>query len=843
MSFLRSKRGVALVCAGLVLGLFLVRPGAARLKQRIAGSIAMALQRQVEVGSVHIRLLPQPGFDLEDFVVQDDPAFSAEPVLRAQEVTAFLRLSSLLRGRLEISRLSLTEPSLNLTRNDGGHWNIENLLERTAKTAVAPTGKARSESRPAFPYIEADRGRINFKFGPEKKPFALADANYAFWQDSENAWGMRLRARPMRTDLNLSDTGQFRVSGTWQRAETLRETPVQFNLSWQDAQLGQLTKLLAGKDKGWRGGARISAALTGTPADLAVDGEASLDDFRRHDIAGEALFQIRTHCAAHYSTVDRGFHQISCQIPMGDGLVALRGEVVNLPDPRSYDLALALDKVPAEALLEVVRHAKKDLPADLRASGVVKADFRMQTGGAEAVKFTGSGQTSNLVLRSASAKSELTLNVVPFSLLSGATKNRPGTDRARRYASAGKAPDEPQLALGPFAIKLGRASPATVEGWITRSGYQLSMDGEAEVQRLLQMARIAGLPATHPAVVGWAKVALQVGGPWSAFASPRIDGTAKLHAMQAALPGLNAPIEITSANMSLDPEGTKVEAISASFAGTRWTGSLALPRMCGPVESCPMSFDLHVDEIATDTLSEVLNPNPPSRPWYRFLSSASLTGPSFLTRIHASGELAADRVLIRNLAATKVTASVELDQGHMRLSDVRAQVMNGKHRGNWQADFTAKPPTYAGNGTLEGVSLDHIATAMKDPWISGTASAKYQIRMAGVASAELLASADGSVRINMRDGSLPHIVLGDDPLKVRRFTAVLVLHDGEVSIRDGALSSPAATYAVSGKASFKGKLDFMLAPEGSSGFSVNGTLAEPRVAVAPHPETRAALKP
>ena len=108
--------------------------------------------------------------------------------MRAQEVTAVLRLSSLVRGRMEISRLSLTEPSLNLVRRDDGRWNIENFLERTAQIAVAPTGKAASEPRPAFPYIEADRGRINFKFGAEKKPYAITDAKYAFWQDSENTW-------------------------------------------------------------------------------------------------------------------------------------------------------------------------------------------------------------------------------------------------------------------------------------------------------------------------------------------------------------------------------------------------------------------------------------------------------------------------------------------------------------------------------------------------------------------------------------------------------------------------------------------------------------------------------
>ena len=132
---------------------------------------------------------------------------------------------------------------------------------------------------------------------------------------------------------------------------------------------------------------------------------------------------------------------------------------------------------------------------------------------------------------------------------------------------------------------------------------------------------------------------------------------------------------------------------------------------------------------------------------------------------------------------------------------------------------------------------------MRDPWISGTTSAKYQIKMAGFSSSELIGSASGSVWFNMRDGALPRIALGGDPLKIRRFTGLLTLNDGEVLIRDGTLNSPAANFVVSGKASLKGKLDFKLVPEGSPGFSVTGTLAEPRVAVAHHPDTRAALKP
>ena len=86
----------------LVLALFLVRPGAQRLRTRIVRSISLALGRPVDVGSVSLRLLPQPGFDLENFVVHEDPAFGAEPVLQSSDVVATMRVSSLLRGRLEI---------------------------------------------------------------------------------------------------------------------------------------------------------------------------------------------------------------------------------------------------------------------------------------------------------------------------------------------------------------------------------------------------------------------------------------------------------------------------------------------------------------------------------------------------------------------------------------------------------------------------------------------------------------------------------------------------------------------------------------------------------------------
>ena len=118
-NFLRSRRGVAAVAA-LLLILFLFRPGVYRLRNRIATSIGSALGRRVALDNVRLHLLPRPGFDLEGLVIYDDPSFSAEPMIRAQDVSAAIRFRSLLRGRLEIATLSATEPSINLVRSNEG---------------------------------------------------------------------------------------------------------------------------------------------------------------------------------------------------------------------------------------------------------------------------------------------------------------------------------------------------------------------------------------------------------------------------------------------------------------------------------------------------------------------------------------------------------------------------------------------------------------------------------------------------------------------------------------------------------------------------------------------------
>ena len=282
-----------LIVVGLILPPFI---NANRFRKRLATSASGALGRSVSIGDVQVRLLPRPGFDIKNFVVADDPAFSAEPLLRAPEVTAMLRITSLWRGKFEIARLNFKDPSLNLVRNANGAWNIEGLLRYTSSLRTAPTGRTRPESNPRFPYIEADSGRINFKILQEKKVYALADTDFALWLESENQWNMRLEGRPIRTDANLSDTGSVRMEGSMRRGETLEKSSLQMRMTLTNSQLGQFSTLLSGRDHGWRGNVGIAAIAEGTLEKLNITADAKIVDFRRYDIASiEPLF-LATHC-------------------------------------------------------------------------------------------------------------------------------------------------------------------------------------------------------------------------------------------------------------------------------------------------------------------------------------------------------------------------------------------------------------------------------------------------------------------------------------------------------------------------------------------------------------------
>jgi uncharacterized protein involved in outer membrane biogenesis len=843
-----SRRVVIPAVLLVLLALFLVRPGADRLRWRITQSISQALGRKVNIGYVHLRFLPRPGFEFDNLVIHDDPSFGAEPLLRAPDVTAWVRILPLFRGRIEIATLNLDQASLNLTRDPQGKWNLEDLLERTARISTAPTAAEKLESRPAFPYIEATQARINFKIGTEKTHFAFTDARFALWQESENSWGMRMKALPIRTDANLTDTGVINVSGMWQRSPALHQIPVQISFEWKKAQLGQVSQLLYGDDIGWRGNVVLEGAVVGTPERLRLSGDASIDDFRRYNVLGSGNLQLAVHCAAEYRSLQKMLSNVDCSSPVGDGLLELKGSASSLPFS-SYDFMLITTKVPVQAALSLARHSRPGISGDVSASGTLNGTVRLSRSDlAQALELQGGGEARGLRISSVSAGSEIALGEVPLSFDSGTSVATPhrvhiANTGATVGNSVGGLTNESRLEIGPVDVVLGRPAPLHTRVSLTLSGYQAAVQGDAGLKQLLPAARLLGIPVPAFAADGSATVDLSIAGSWT-DKRPNVLGTAQLRSVRAQVRGLNAPLDIASANLILDTNSVRVQNVSAAAGQAVWRGSLQVARLCAAAEACAMQFTLHTAELNAADLNALLNPSARKQSWYKFLESGDGQAP-YLLQASATGKIDVDKFVWGKSSCTQLTADLDLHDGKLTLANLKAQTLGGKTSGEWQADFSAQPPAYSGSGRFEGASLSALGEVMHNAWIDGTGAAKYEFTASGWGIQDLLDSANLTGNFAVRDGSFPHIALTNQSgaLHASNFSGKITFQKGQFSFPDAKLESPSGVYKVSGTVSLAGGMNLKMTSESSPGFSLSGTLLKTRVTAIPLTAAQASLKP
>jgi len=815
------------------MALFLVRPQSGLLHRKVAESLSTELGRRVEIAAVHIRFLPRPGLDLENLTIYDNPEFGAEPLLRAPDVSAWLRVSSLLRRRIEISSLDLNDASLNLSRNSDGKWNFEELVERASKSSTAPTTAGKREPRRVFPYIEAGRARINFKDGLEKTHFAFTNAEFSLWQESENQWGMRLRGNPIRTDANLTDTGIISMSGVWQRAAVLYDTPVQFSLEWKQAQIGQLSRLLFGTDKEWRGSAALSSHFSGTLRNLKITSEASIDQLRRQDLPAGTDFSVSAQCSAEYNSDQRFLTNVDCNSPTGDGSLELKGSATGIPFS-SYDLTLLAKDAPVQSALDLLRHINQTVPRDLNASGNMDLTFSLRRSSASAAtQMLGEGQATGVRL-SSQAGTELILGRVPFALVTSPLIAKSKTAIARV--------NFPKLQIGPINIPLGRPTPIQAHLSISRSGYTASIRGEAGLKRLLQAAQILRLPAPQVTAEGVTALDLNVFGGWDSR-MPTVTGVGQLRSVHAQVRGMNSPFQIRRADLTINADSVRVKNLDALAAESTWRGSLVVPRPCVTPETCRIQFRLRTAQASAVALNRLLNPMAAKRPWYKILGIGNSS--NYFVKATATGSVAIDKLKMGGAVCTGFFSDLDLEKARLSLTNTHGNLLNGEAAGDFKADFSVRPPEYSGAGNFDGVSLSSIAEFVRMGWIDGEGSANYRFKTAGWTLQDLLKKAELDANFSIKDSEFPHVVLSEnaEPLHSSAFSGQLAFRGGIFSLADAELVSDSGVFNLSGTASLAGDLNVKMTGENSTGYNVSGTLDQPRVSPITNPPTQAALKP
>ncbi len=258
-----------------------------RLKGRLTARISAALGRPVEVGSYDFTLWGGPALEAQSVSVAEDSRFGREYFLRAESISLRLRWRSLLGGHFVIDTLSLARPSLNLVLNDAGDWNLAEWLPRpsAAFTAGAPYPLPRSPAL-SFRRIEIDGGRINFKRGDDKLPFALIGVTGGADTDFSGRWRIDLTATPWRAAVPMQQAGVLHASGTVGGTSS-RLRPAKLDISWSDASLSDVLRLARADDSGVRGtlAASINAATRDQDDAWTIRARVQLSQLHRWDLA------------------------------------------------------------------------------------------------------------------------------------------------------------------------------------------------------------------------------------------------------------------------------------------------------------------------------------------------------------------------------------------------------------------------------------------------------------------------------------------------------------------------------------------------------------------------------
>lgn len=701
------------------------------LRRVLTAHLESAFGRPVEVGSYDFSLLDGLALGANSVTVGEDPRFGQEYFLRAESLTVRLRWLSLLRGRVEFGTLSLDKPSLNLVRNSSGDWNLAQWLPHSAADAVLrlPVGPAFPSSPLRFRRVDVDGGRINFKNGDEKLPFAFVGVQGTVETDRPGRWRMNLEATPWRAAVVMQQAGTIHLSGDFGGTSS-RLRPAVLDVNWSDASISDVLRLASGDDAGVRGALalQINARTHDQDGLWDIQMRAQLEQVHRWDLAlrpdtPSLSFTARTQWNPAASTVE--FADVGLEAPHSNAHA--RGRLLwnRIGSP-------AAENSPPVELVVLSTLDAGDLLPWLRAFHPGVAD-NLAISGAANVHADIAGWPPRVV---------------------GATVSSSGADLAvpnlRRSAHLGNFQllyDRGTISLPPVAVTFAGPEDAVhfesdaKPGRVVSNRVRISADVSDVHQVIATAAALGWNLARGWDVSGPVRADLRWQGaelPWKSAPIGFINWGAGPGVATLRVPFLNQPVGAINAVSEWMPGSRRLTIASAEALGAHWSGML--DRLDG---NPGWQFSLAADHFATADLDRWLNPA-----WRQsflgrvlpFFNSRSATTAA-PENLRAAGTLAVDQFTLAPLVVRKLHGDLRIDGRHITFANARGQFYDGQLEGLLDADLLAAPVYRA---ELNFSRIDGAALVAATPALMGvtakSADAQISITATGANRADLIAS-------------------------------------------------------------------------------------------------------
>jgi hypothetical protein len=763
MSRSRKYGGILLLVLALLIGVqaavsFIARTQ--RMRGFLIAHLESAFGRPVQAENFSIHILPVPQLEMYRVTIGEDPAFGREYFLRAERMTAQFRWLGLLRGRFQFGTMSLTRPSLILVRNAEGRWNLEGWLPPartnvTGTTAAGASGLQRiAESTHHLQKIEFEEGRINFKVGDDKRPFAFTNVSGSVEQVSAGRWRMNLVAEPWRSGLALQSTGTLRVVGDV-AGTSARLQPAQFEVHWEKVSMADFFRLATGNDSGVRG-------------EFALAGKASVDMEKPFSDTAKSVWRFELQARA-------------TQLHRWDLTERNDNPRVNMDVKGVWNLAI--DEARAEEL-------RVELPrSNLSGTAVLQTSAP----GAWRVRFKGMAiQAEDLVAWYRAFRPGMAEEVTVSDSISGSASLSGWPLRWDDGAIEGKSgilevPGLRTSRIDPFhgSVRNGKTS---VDGVRVRLGADITASARARGTalpedtlefnvahdpqqrqgtvrlnlRLADATRFFKLAAAFGRQLnaGWeyngganGYLAWNWGG---SLAQAHRSGSIELVKSQLEIAGLNHPLKIDESRLDWK-DGRRSATIGRAEAfGATWSGTISEVGEVAAGADNIWRFQLHADRLDAADLDRWFGPR--ARPnWLQRLmpsllgdgSDKTVKASELLRRVSAEGELSADELDIEKIKLANAQAVLAFHNLRLRATNARAEWAGGTVQGAITAKFSPVPH-YEVTAEVDRANLAQLPWPPRwaERW-GGTVSGNIQVSTDGVGREELLRQLEGQGEVRL----------------------------------------------------------------------------------------------
>ena len=734
------------------------------LQKILATRLEAVFGRPVEVGTYDFSLWDGPTLSARSVTVGEDPQFGREYFLRAESVSVRLRWQSLLRGRIEAGTISLYRPSLNIVLAPDGRWNVAEWLPRTAESAPRSGLTASTAAPPAlrFRRIEVEEGRLNFKSGYQKLPFAFVGVTGAVEANRPGRWSIDLQGTPWRAATMTQQTGALHLSGEVGGTSS-RLRPAALNVEWQGASVSDVLRLVRGDDHGIRGflSLAVNARTLGQDGRWSVQGRAALRQIHGWDIPLRSDNpSLNLAGAIDWDPVSPVVQFTNIALDAPNSRARASGRILW---NRSGEKSTGRLQPPDEIALSSARVDMGDVLAWIRAFHTGITDSLSVHGSAQVqAKFAGwpphvvnaETETAAVEIGTPGVSHTARLDPVTFKFVRGKTAN---------FAAnlAWGVPHDPD---GAFRLEASfRPAPVGLASWHITGRTVQARDLIAGAGALgWNISRGWDLAGPFACDLRWKDIPYQ----WSL---PRLTSSIDAEALQPAgwieiggttaasgggelrVPFLNQPIDRIKARAELKPGSRRLSVTSAQAFGTEWTGTFSRREPDGEWQ-----FAVSTDRLATADLDRWLNPAWKETFLDRMLPFLSARPPAIGPEsLRAAGRMSVGEFALPPLHLSHLQGNLQLDGRQIALSNASGQFYDGQLSGTMDAILGAAP-VYRTSFDFSDVSLSALASASPklEKLLSGSASGQMWLEAHGASRTGLIGSLTCQGRARLANAEL-----------------------------------------------------------------------------------------